>query len=363
MTDEAATPPGAESSARAEVSAIERPLSIKDRIKAAMAPPEPQEQAASPVTDEPESEAAPPKAEKPKVAKAKEEPAEEAPAEVEEEEAKFSSFKDLAEAAGLSMDDLFEFELPTKIDGKEGKARLRDMLKSFQLESHLNQKLMTHADEKKAFETERARLGQESQQKLQQLDAAVLIGKRLLDGEIANTDWQALQTSDPLTFNQKYVEMQQRQQMINGIADQLGQERQKQQEGEAAKFNAYRTEQAKLLDSKIPEWSDASTKTKQVAEMTATLLESYGITEKELKSQVDHRLILIARDAAKYQQLQKERPAVLKKITATPKLLKPGAQQSKATQDALVARKQTERLRSTGKVKDAVPNLKRLLFN
>ena len=368
--NEAATVTGAESSAQAEVSAPAKPASIHDRIKASFAPPQEAtdqpEQVGSAALGEPETETEstpPPKAEQKKPApkaKEKEETADEA--EEPTEGGTFTSLKELAEAAGLDMETIFDFELPTKIDGKDGTVRIRDAIKGYQLEQHWNQKLMTHADEKKAFESERTRIAQESQQKMQQLDAAVLIAQRMLDGDIANTNWQELQASDPLTFNQKYVEMQQREQTIKSIAEQLGKDRQQQQQQQAAQFNAYRADQAKLLDSKIPEWADSATKVKDIAHLCTVASDAYGLTEKEIKSQVDHRLIVVLRDAVKYRELQGQKAGVLKKISAAPKLLKPGVPQSKAAQDTIVQKNSQDRLRASGKVKDATPILKRILY-
>jgi hypothetical protein len=69
--------------------------------------------------------------------------------------AKLSSLTELADAAGLESERLMDLELPTKIDGKEGKARLRDLVKSYQLDGHINQKLATLDTDRKTFESKK----------------------------------------------------------------------------------------------------------------------------------------------------------------------------------------------------------------
>lgn len=365
MEPQAATPTGAEASARADVSS-QPEASIHDRIKASFGAPKEVEHTAPVVLGEPSVET-------PAKSKAKAEPEAEVeetadePAEIETDddaltEVQLSSLNELAEQTGLEMDKLMDLDVPTKIDGKEGKVRLRDLIKSHQLEGHLNQKLMTHAEERKAFEAEIANKRGEQQQQFMQLNAAVQVATRMLEGEMSGIDWAALQQNDPLEFNQKYVAFQQRQAQIQQIGQQIAQERQQAEQQMAGQRQAYLAEQGKLLEMKLPEWSDKATRTKDIAEMVSVLGEAYGVTEKELKNETDHRLIRIARDAMKWQQLQKSKPAVLKKVNVAPRLLKPGVPQSKAAQDALASKGARDRLKTTGKVADAKQVLKQILF-
>jgi hypothetical protein len=70
----------------------------------------------------------------------------------------------------------------------------------------------------------------------------------------------------------------------------------------------------------------------------------------------------VVRDAVAWRKLQKSKPALLNKVKAAPKLLKPGSTQSRAAKDAVADQSDRARLRQTGKVRDAVPALKRRLF-
>lgn len=370
MSEEAATPTGgAEVPAQAATAQPQAKPSTHERLKASLfgAAPEPKEkpeQAAAPETAE--------RAPKPEVkaeAKPKEQPEPEVSDEAEpsEEEgltaAELRTLNELAEATGLELDRLMDLDIPTKIDGKDGAARLRDLVKSYQLEGHLTQKLQAHADEKKAFELETQRAIADYNAKVQSMGALQQLAERLLHGEFAATDWDALRAQDPLTYNAKVVEFQERQRQVQHMADQLGQENQRTKAEAAKQQQAYFAEQVKLLDSKIPEWSDKARRSKDEAEMVSAASDAYGYTEAEVRGIVDHRQVLTLRDALKWQALQKSKPAALNKVKTAPKLLKPGTPQSREAQNSLQIQQDRAKLRQTGKLSDATKVLKRQLFN
>lgn len=356
MTEQA-TPTGATQSQDAPSGASE-PRSTTDRLKAFLSQSEPKQETKEPVeAKEPiESKVS----EDTQADEAVDDASNEADGEQEQVKAKPTSLKELAETLGADIEDILGIDIPTKIDGKEGKARLRDLLKSYQLEQHLNQKSMAFADERKAFETQAQRITGEHQQRAQQLEAALQVGQRLLDGEFANVNWEQLQATDRLEFNQKVVEYQQRQQALQHLAGIIGQEREQQQQQAASQREAYKAEQLRLLESKLPEWTDKTKRDSDIKGMSEFLKESYGIPPERLMAETDHALILIARDAWKWNQLQKQKPATLKQVKDAPKLLKPGTPQSRASQNDLATKQARDRLRSTGKVSDAAQALKRL---
>lgn len=366
MTDQAATPAGgAEVSARPDASANQAPASTHDRLKAFLGSDEPEEGSRinSPAPEPDPAIEAPPEDDdrepEPDKAKPAESEAEEG-AQEQEQEFEPKTLNELAQALGWDIDRILDLEAATKVDGKDGTRSLRDLIKSHQLEQHLNSKLMTFADEKKAFETERQTHIQQSQHKLMQMDAAIQVATRMLQGEFAGVDWQKLQDENPLEFNQRYVAFQQRQAQLNQMADLIGRERQQAEAQAAEQRKAYLKEQSELLDSKLPEWTDKAHRAKDVAEMIPLVNEAYGVTEAEVKALADHRELLILRDAWQWQKLQRAKPAIVNKVKTAPKLLKPGAVQSRAAQDSHLLQQDRDRLRRTGKDRDAAQVFKRL---
>jgi hypothetical protein len=275
--------------------------------------------------------------------------------------AKLSSLTELADAAGLESDRLMDLQLPVKIDGKEGTARLRDLVKSYQLDGHINQKLASFDNDRKAFEAKKVEVERAAHERLLKLDAGLQTLTRALEGEFNAVDWQKLQTENPLEYNSQYVAYQQRYAVMQDIANNLAQERAKYAEEQQAKAQSFYDENFKLLQAKVPEWSDKARRDKDKAEITE-VLKDYGISREEFESIVDHRQLLVVRDAVAWRKLQKSKPALLNKVKAAPKLLKPGSMQSRAAKDALADQADRSKLRQTGKVRDAVPALKRRLF-
>jgi hypothetical protein len=274
--------------------------------------------------------------------------------------AQLSSLKDLAEATGVDVERLLDLQLPTKIDGKEGTARLRDLQRSYQLEAHINQKLATIDNDRKALEAKRAQSDQAAAERIQSLEMGLAILDRALQGELASVKWQELQDTNPIEFNSKYVAYQHRFGQMQQIAQQLAAERQKQQSSFQASQKAWLDEQGKLLKIKVPEWSDDVRRTQDRAAVSE-YLKGYGITAQEFDQVQDHRYLAVLRDGWKWAELQKQKPATLKKLKVAPKILRAGSKQSKDSVDKLASKGDVERLQRSGKVRDATAVLKRIL--
>lgn len=274
----------------------------------------------------------------------------------------FTSVSELADRTGLSLDRLLDLSVPAKIDGKEAKATIRELIKSFQLDGHLTNRLKAAADDRKAFETERARVQAEWQQERMRMDAGVQVLQRSLQSDFADINWQELQ-KDPVAFNAKYVEFQQRQATLDHLANQIGQERQQQQAQQQQQHAAFIAEQMQLLESKVPEWSGDQGKKARAAfvdEFIELTGKEVGFTREDVERLTDHRDFLVARKALAWDKLQASKPGVLKKVVAAPKLLKPGTSQSQAAQGKVALQSDRDRLRKSGSYKDAANVIKRL---
>lgn len=276
-------------------------------------------------------------------------------------EVQLSTVKELAEATGLDLDKIMDLAIPTKIDGKEGTARLRDLVRSYQLDGHINQKLATLDNDRKVFETKRGEVERVALERLQSLDSGVEILERALTNEFQGVDWTRLQNESPAQFNALYVKYQQRFGEMQQIANQIAAEKQSQQQARQAQAKAWLEEQSTLLKAKVPEWSDD---TKRAQDKAAQLeyLKGHGITQEEFEQLADHRYALVIRDAWKWGALQKQRAPILKKVKAAPKLLKPGKSESRESRETVAAKGDMDRLRASGRVGDAAKVIKRQIF-
>jgi len=276
------------------------------------------------------------------------------------EELQLSSFDDLKDASGLDLEKIMDWTLPTKVDGKEGTATLRDLLRSYQLDSHISKKLDSLDTDRKTFEVKRAEAEKAVLDKLGTLDTGMAVLEKSLEGEFASVDWTKLQKENPAAFNAKYVEYQQRFASMQQIAQQIEAVKQQRKAGLDAQAKAWETEQDVLLKAKVPEWSDDKKRAQDRAAIAA-YAKSYGITSEELETIQDHRVQLVLRDAWKWAELQKERPLQLKKVKAAPKLLKPGVKQSRESRETISRNENMARLSRSGKVGDAARVIKGIL--
>jgi hypothetical protein len=271
------------------------------------------------------------------------------------------TLSELADATGYELDKMLDLALPVKIDGKEGTARLRDLVKSYQLDGHINQKLASLDTDRKTFESKRVESERAIADRLLKLDAGVKTLERSLMGEFQSVDWEKLRVENPSEFNARYVGYQTRFAEMSDIANGIASEQQRFQTDAQQKAAEKLKEEFTLLQAKVPEWADTTRRAKDKAEIVS-YLKDYGITQQEFEAIGDHRQLQVVRDAWKWNQLQKSKPAALNKVKAAPKLLKPGSQQSRAARDAVASQKDSARLRQTGRVRDAVPAIKRAIF-
>jgi hypothetical protein len=258
----------------------------------------------------------------------------------------------LAAAFGENPDKGFDLPVKVKIDGKEGTASLRDLVKSYQLDSLHHQKLETLSNDRKAFEGERQKFQGERADKLLRMDAGLQTLERALYGEFASVNWQQLAAEDPNAYNAKLVGFQARNAELQDIARSIQTEKAQHQAQLEAAQQAYLADQRQLLLAKIPEWTDESVRTREKAEIVSYLSE-LGFSKEEAEGITDHRQALVVRDAWNWRKLQKSRPGAMNKVKAAPKLIRPGTQQSRAAQAAVAQSKDRDRLRQTGRVTDA----------
>lgn len=241
-----------------------------------------------------------------------------------------------------------------KVDGEEIEVDVDELINGYQRTADYTKKSQALAEQRKAVEAERGHLEQVKQermayaQKLQALD-------QFLSQQDQGEDLNALKEIDPIGFAVKVAERAEREKQLNVVrAEQHRIAQQQQADQQQALQNHIREESIKLA-SVIPELS--STKGDEVRKQIREYAKSVGWSDKELSSVYDHRAVATLYKAMKFEQLQKAKPETLKKVNAAPKMLKSGTStpSTKSQQDKQVV----QRLRETGKVKDAAKAFER----
>jgi len=283
---------------------------------------------------------------------------EEAEGQDAETEGESLSLSDIAQILGIDEDRLDVDEdgkviAKTKVDGQEGKAKLADLIKSYQLEGHLNKQNMEVAEAKKALQEQKAQLEQAQQEKIEQLDNLVNLAWTELNREFNEVDWRSLREDDPAEFAAKRAEFQERERNLQGMYREVEQDKQKQQQTAQERYQEHVAKEAEQLYSAIPEWKDQAVASKEM-DTIRSYAKSIGFTDENLDQVADHRVVLALRDAARYRNLQTTKPAIDKKVKKAPKIAKPGQAPSKSDQESQKLKDLRAAVKKTGGKGDTV---------
>jgi hypothetical protein len=98
------------------------------------------------------------------------------------------------------------------------------------------------------------------------------------------------------------------------------------------------------LLAKVPAWRNAEKAKQEQGEIAGVLKDHYGFTAQEVGSLIDHRHLLVARDAAAYRKLLANKDAKVKQAREAPATAKPGA--------TVAPNKQAELSKVRGKIRE-----------
>jgi len=241
-----------------------------------------------------------------------------------------------------------------KAAGEEIEVDEDELIKGYQQGADYTKKSQALAEQRKALEAERSHLEyvkQERQayaQKLRALDS-------FLTQQDQGVNLDVLRETDPIGYAVAVAEQSQREKQLAVVRNEQQRLAQQQQaEHQATLQNHLRQESEKLV-SLIPELS--TPQGDAVRKQIRDYAKSVGWTDQELSSVYDSRAVVSLYKAMKYEQLQKSKPELTKKLLSAPKMMRSGtsAPPTKSSQDKQVM----QRLRETGKVTDAAKAFER----
>jgi len=220
-----------------------------------------------------------------------------------------------------------------KIDGETKNVPLSEVIKSYQLEGHVNNKSVELSNQKRAFEEEAARARQNFQQQWERNEALGKLAVGSLQAEFQKVNWQELRAQDPAQYAALWTDFQARDAQIRGYLQEV--QAQKAQES-VRQFEAQQQNIAKEYERMIearPEWRSQETFAKD-REGIRSYAQSKGFSDAELNQIFDHRYMTILHDAARYQALQAAKPQAQKLVREAPRMAKPGVRTNRDPQQA-----------------------------
>jgi len=241
-----------------------------------------------------------------------------------------------------------------KAAGEEIEVDQDELIKGYQQGVDYTKKSQALAEQRKALDAERQHLDhvkQERQayaQKLKALDS-------FLSQQNQGVNLDVLKETDPIGYAVAVAEQSQREKQLAVVRNEQQRLAQQQQAEQQASLQNHLRQESEKLVSLIPELS--SPQGDAVRKQIRDYAKSVGWTDQELSSVYDSRAVVSLYKAMKYEQLQKSKPELTKKLQSAPKMMRSGtsAPPTKNSQDKQVM----QRLRETGKVQDAAKAFER----
>ncbi len=242
-----------------------------------------------------------------------------------------------------------------KSGGEEKEVTVDELISGYQKGDDYTKKSQALAEQRKAVEAE-AHAVQEAMQLREQYAQRLDQVKVLLENSDEQVDLDELKENDPITWSIKVAEKTENNkklELIQQEQNRLAQAHQKQAAEQQAKLVAH---EAKMLTSKVKEFSDPK-KAEQIKSEIRNFGKSIGFSDQELAQVYDHRHVMVLQKAMAYDRLQKAKAGVTKKVAKAPKMAKQGNKVAKTD----VYTKQKKRLKGTGNIADATELFKNFI--
>jgi hypothetical protein len=235
----------------------------------------------------------------------------------------YTSLEEYLTQAKLDPQAFQALPVTVKIDGETRQVPLADVIKSFQLEGHVQNKSQELAQQQRVFEQERDSAISLYRQQLGNAQTLGQLAQAQLMGEFNQINWTQLRQSDPVQWTVLQQDFNNRSAAINQHLREVAaaQEAQSVQlrEQQAALLPK---EREKMLEAR-PEWRDP-VKFESDRKVMSSYAKQLGFNDAELNSLADHRYMQVLHDAAQFRALQAANPETLKRVRAAPQMARPG---------------------------------------
>ena len=241
-----------------------------------------------------------------------------------------------------------------KVDGKEVSVTLDELQKGYSRTQDYTRKTQQIAEVRKQVEQETHAVRAEREQYAQLLGAL----QAQLQSSEPHVDLERLYQEDPIEWVRQKEVMRERQEKLGAIQSEQQRLSQVAQYEQQRAMEAQLASQQEALLAALPDWKDPK-KAKAEKALVIESAKAAGFTDEDLKSVYDHRLVLLLRKAALFDQMVSKRQGIKPVVNNGPRTAKPGAAGRVSTTTESVRAKQ--RLAKTGRVDDAASAIELLL--
>jgi len=241
-----------------------------------------------------------------------------------------------------------------KVDGKEVSVTLDELQKGYSRTQDYTRKTQQIAEVRKQAEQETQAVRAEREQYAQLLGAL----QAQLQSSEPQVDLERLYHEDPIEWVRQKEVMRERQEKLGAIQSEQQRLSQVAQYEQQRAMEAQLASQQEALLAALPDWKDPK-KAKAEKALVIESAKAAGFTDEDLKSVYDHRLVLLLRKAALFDQMVSKRQGIKPVVNNGPRTAKPGAAGRVSTTTESVRAKQ--RLAKTGRIDDAASAIEHLL--
>jgi len=315
-------------------------ISAQDAVSLLMQPPEPDK-----VDDEQSVEAAAVE-EQPEVSEPE---YDEAEADAEAEEYDGEDVEDDTEES----DEPEQPEVYTvKVDGQEYEVTLDELRSGYSRQQHFTKRSQELAEQRKAFEQEVLETRQYRDAYAQQLEQ---LSNQLQQTTPSEPDWSALsQQYEAKELFQMKAEYDRRKEEIARVEQERERIAQQQSVEAQHQMQQHLAAQKTEMLERIPAWRDEGRRNKERLDVIKYAQDVIGFSEQEIANASDARAIEMLYKAWQYDKLQKDAPAVKKKVQSAPKVAKGGQPKTKAQVQTRQRRDAMNKLTKTKSIDAAV---------
>lgn len=230
----------------------------------------------------------------------------------------------------LDVDDDGALKVKTKIDGREGAAKFVDLVKSYQLQGHVDAKAREVAAREAKFE-------QQTQAEIRRLAQLGQMAEQELNREFAAINWQALSRDDPAEYVAKRAELEERQNRLGNLFAQLSQA---DNQTKTTRMQAT----AQYLAEHVEGWQPGNDIDKALSKYASEI----GITDTASVLLSSPAVAIALHKARLYDEGKTKSATVEKIVRAAPKFVKPGQPVSAQVKASENVRSLRENIRKSG---------------
>jgi len=282
-----------------------------------------------------------------------------AEAEVDGEEYEIGTLSELAEAIEFEPADFYNLRIPiTNANGEREEVTIGQLKDVHQRQNRTEAAEQEFKQQQEAFRNYQSQLQQQYEAELQNMTATVQQLEDAFLSDFNNVDWNKLRVENPQEYAAQSIDYDRKRKQIEDARaaatqrweqysqQSYAQQQQKVQERLAAESQALMRKMG---------WENEEQAAAEKANVVNYLRSELGATDQELSTIIDHRLVVLADKARRYDELMNKGTEHKKRVLKLngKKVGKPGARQSKAQAQQDVRQTKRAALKKSGNVRDA----------